>query len=314
MQTIAQLEPVIIRIMMVTLLPIEPPYPTKSYPDETTRHVILCSEWLEDSVKLRLFSPLDLSQCLEGEVPVTELKQRADEFEIPAETFIRETRQCLSTANGLQGFKYFFNDRKEFTWKKTGALTLIYGSVQLTNSITSEGLVGVLTHLQAENGRLEGENRKLREDHEALQMCHQELIKAHKNTETGLLSKCRLLINSKKAVIRELQEHLKCAKDESREELEDSETPPLVKPFANTSSRKRNTSNRILSGSSQVDSSDDSMPLAFLPKRKDLLRDTKKSEPAKSTIPVNHHNDTQDVAALITGQDSQDCNGLFDDL
>lgn len=290
---------------VVTLLPVEP---TIANPHQG--HVILCSEWLESSVKLRLFSPLNLSQCMEGELPLSELKQRADEFEIPAEAFIRETRQCLSTGNGLKGFKYFFNDQKEFTWKKTGALTLIYGSVQLTNSITSEGLVGVLTHLQAENGRLEEENRKLREDQGALQIIHQERIRAHTNTEIAILSKCRLIINSKKAEIRELQKLLQSTQKQPVDE-EDSETP-VIKPFANASSRKRNTSNRILSGSSQVDSSDDSMPLAFLPKRKDLLRECKKNE--ERTISVDLQNDTQDVAALISGQDSQDCNGLFDDL
>lgn len=292
---------------IVSLLPLEA---TSSSSDPG--HIILSSEWRENDVLLRLFTPRDLSQALEATLSLIELKIRAEEFEIPVDEFIQETKKCLSTNNGLEGFKYVYTeDDRKFTWKKTsGTLTLIYGQVQLTASDSSEGLVGVLTRLQDMNAVLEEENEKLRKEKDTFQLCHQELIEANRVTEADILSECRLLINSKKEKIRELEEKLKqqpVAEDKPGEKSQDTETP-LGNPFP--AARKRNISNRIFSQSSQKDSSDDSIPLAFLPKRKELLQ----KEKQKPAISMNFQNDTQDVAMAAAGQDSEDCNGLFDDL
>lgn len=291
---------------IVSLLPLEA---TSSSSD--TGHIILSSEWRENDVLLRLFTPRDLSQALEATLSLIELKIRAEEFEIPVDEFIQETKKCLSINNGLEGFKYVYTeDDRKFTWKKTsGTLTLIYGQVQLTASDSSEGLVGVLTRLQDKNAVLEEENEKLRKEKDTFQLCHQELIEANRVTEADILSECRLLINSKKEKIRELEEKLKQqpVAEDKPEKSQDTETP-LGNPFP--AARKRNISNRIFSQSSQKESSDDSIPLAFLPKRKELLQ----KEKQKPAISMNFQNDTQDVAMAAAGQDSEDCNGLFDDL
>lgn len=295
---------------IVALLPIQP-----APPSTDPAQIILCTEWSTtgDQIQFRLFSPLTLSKSLEATLSLSELRQRAEEFEIPAEDFIQQTRQCLTTNHGLEGFKYFYTEDRDFTWKKTtGSLTLIYGTVQLTPSTATDGLVGVLTRLQVANGELQADKGKLLKENQDLILSHQQLIEAQKNTATDTLSKCRLLINSKKAKIRELEEKLQKQQqqppvdDDERqnpeeEPEEDSETPMAIS-FAG---RKRNTINRIVSQSSQHSSSDDSIPLAFLPKRKDV---------ANKRNPVPSENCTPEPAALSDQPESQDCNGLFDDL
>lgn len=295
---------------VVSLLPIEGP--------AEGQVIILCSEWQEDHIKLRLFTPWELTRSLDGSVLLTDLVRRAEEFEIPAAEFVAETRLCLSTNNGLEGFRYVYSaEDQEFTWKKrtTGTLTLLYGTARLTPSAgsPSDGLVGILTTLQTDNRSLAEENSRLRKDNRTLKLCHEELIKAHTATETALLSKCRLLINAKKTKIRELEEKWEQKIGEEPPVAEDSETPIV--------GRKRNTTNRIFSESSQpADSSDDSIPLAFLPKRKDMVAKSSSSSSSKEKVPTsrsdsaNLENDSQDLQGAGLGQDSQDCNGIFDYL
>lgn len=293
-------------------------------PTGDTGQIILCSEWLEDHISLRLFTPQELTKSLEATVSFADLKQRANEFEIPEEEFLQETKLCLSTNNGLEGFKYSYDeDDQEFTWKKrtTGILTLVYGTAKLTPCrSSSDGLVDILTKLQTDKELLSQENSRLRKENEELQLSHQELSRAQKDTEAVLLSKCRLLINAKKEKIVELEEKLEKTKPQptaidSVNLKSDSETP-LGMPFA--AGRKRNVSNRIFSESSQPDSSDDSIPLAFLPKRKDMVvAGGSKNTKEVSTLKANRtrtENDSQDVSVVDNGQDTQDCNGIFDYL
>lgn len=277
--------------------------------DSQAEQIILCTRWLDSLIEFRVCSFSDPKTTLTGSITLDELKQRAVEFEIPADAFIEETRQCLTRNDGGNAFKYhqrWDNSQScQFTWKKcTGAvpLTLIYGQVQLRPTDTADssatGLMGIFEQLQDKNRLIAEENRRLRKDHADLKMCYEQLDKAARETETNLLTKCRLLINEKKIRIKELEEKL-MKPTEQPVESQDSETP-IGQSFAG----KRKHVNRIQSESSQPDeSSDDSQPLCFLlPKRKE------KHLPKRAALLRN------DVMCQDSQQDSPDCNGLFDDL
>lgn len=280
--------------------------------DSQAQQIILCTRWQDNLIEFRVCSFSDPKTTLTSSITIDELRLRADEFEIPVDEFIEETRQCLTTNGGASDFKYhqrWDNSQScQFTWKKCSSpLTLIYGQVQLRSidtddSSSSSGLMGIFEKLQDKNRLIAEENSRLRKENEDLKMCYDQLDKASRATETDILSKCRLLINEKKYKIQELEEKLR-KQTEQPVASQDSETP-IGQPLKG----KRKFVNRIQSESSQPEeSSDDSQPLCFLlPKRKDFSKE--ENLPQRSAMLRN------DVMNQDSQRDSPDCNGLFDDL
>lgn len=232
--------------------------PVQCSPD-VNKDMILCTDWKEESIEMQLIHRN--SETFSTSVMLSDLLKQAATFEMLAEEFLTETRQCLTTNKGLDGFKYTFRD-SVFSWKKTvGSLTLIYGTAKLTPKEDPDGLLTALGKIQAENRELRLETGRLRKANEELTMAHEELAKAEKTTLADVLTKCRLLLNEKKAKIRELENKLKESFCPLNDTQDDSESLIKLPP-----SRRRPSVNRIPSESSQPDSSEDSIPLAFLPK------------------------------------------------
>lgn len=217
---------------------------------------ILTTTWYDDRVDVVLYDCPEDGHHYEGTLFLGSLKSTAEELEIPLAQFHSETESALTRSTDSHLFQYVISladDGKcNFTWKKTvDGACLIYGTM-LLSKCDHRSLVDVLERLQEDNQKLKEENVKLKRDNDLLESNYQSLSGVANELEQTLLSKCRLIINSKKDRIRELEERLKDVGNSrpttcqvaSEQESEDSVIPPL----------KRRNMTSIFSQSTESDS------------------------------------------------------------
>lgn len=280
---------------------------------EEPSKIFLRTEWLEEEkeIDIRLTFQKDENDVWVGRVSYDDLHRRAKDFEIPIEDYTKEVRESLTTTGGLKDFDYLCNLTDPSTLrfdcvKKQTGVKLVFLSGTLKRADRGDRTL----NLFQEFALLKENERKLRGDLETMKNCYKQAMDSIKEGETIILSKCRLLINSKKARIRELEDKLKKAEEQNQKTLvaasattTDSEDTPL----ANLQMRKRARSlNRIFSQSSQ-----DSEPLLVstsLPKR------SRVEEPEEAFV-GSCIADMKDGPSPVTVLDSQTCDdALFDQL
>lgn len=213
----------------------------------------------------------DCKYC--GFVLLKDLESIAVDFEIPVKEFLDETMMAITTHNGLTNFRYFFkrdttSNRFRFSWKKSmQQVNLIYGSIELKKQNQNQSLLletieqmndykEQIESLKSTNKSLETENQELRANYEIL-------LDGKNSIETLLYSKFRLILNTKKDKIRELEAKLEVFNRQKTKEADFVDASEDDEVQKNT--RKRRS--KLFSQSSTQGSGSDEFVLKEIPKR-----------------------------------------------
>ncbi|XP_019733583.1 DNA repair protein XRCC4 isoform X1 [Hippocampus comes] len=163
-----------------------------------------------------------------GEVSEDEVRRKANEMEVPMESFVEDLHQALIGGGRARGGGrrardvdiYSFEltlDRRQFSYHKIcGGVPVHLGSLKLQpaphpSALTRE-LIGQSlkrnSHLMKENSLLSEENRKLKEDHAHILQELEHQVQDKETMTRDLYARFVLVLNEKKAKIRSLQDAL----------------------------------------------------------------------------------------------------------
>ncbi|XP_070565467.1 DNA repair protein XRCC4-like isoform X2 [Ptychodera flava] len=262
----------------------------------------------------------DGSQAWTGEISIDELESLASDIKMDASEYINQTCKALTREKtGQTTFQYQVKKYKgesiEFSWKKvmdTDRIKFQLGSVVLEKaSDTTEtvkeifdfsiekmgSLHGKISTLEADNARLSAERGKALK---RLEKC----VELKENMEKDLYGKFQVLVNDKKAKIRQLKEEASRAaaneaesdtdkeentdkEDNADEDMSAEETTDEEEKKTLSKGKRKVVVSKTLAGDGLV-LSDDEVDTAPAPssKRRRIRQPTQKKEtPSKPSIP-----------------------------
>ncbi|XP_064152554.1 DNA repair protein XRCC4-like isoform X2 [Anguilla rostrata] len=201
-------------------------------------------DWVEDLGAGFTVALCDGESAWMGEVSEEEVQQEAEELEMRKESYVKELQLAL-TGVGRPGGDYIFQlsprgaqrDRtRRLTYEKVQQdISFRLGSVDLLpcpepDRVIKELISYGLLHgseLQAQNQNLLEENQRLCCEQDRITTELERYVQGKESLERELYTRFVLLLNEKKAKIRELQERLRQLQ-EQREEREKSEATPAA--------------------------------------------------------------------------------------
>lgn len=252
---------------------------------------ILESTWRStDSLDLSIIKG---NEQFKGKIQFELFQKISTSLEIEYEIFFNETKNAITTNNGVAEFSYFINE-EEFIWKKNSSekLKIIYGKACLEKCETIQNIlfnsVDIISNLKSQLDDYKKDQVtgmvKLNELNKLLEQATE--FKEENEKEIYLKFIC--LLNAKKAKINDL-------KQSGRRRL----------PSPDNSSDEDNLNKTVIerNATKSSDSSEDSSMIPILPKRRKFLPVIKVIKPAEKEIEV--------VSSQKSSADSED---LFKDM
>ncbi|XP_055912029.1 uncharacterized protein LOC129946038 [Eupeodes corollae] len=174
-------------------------------------YFIIKSEWSSNDINLQILD-CHKSQEWEGSVSLDDLKQSAEELEIPFDKFFDECKAALTTNGGVEHFEYFLEDQK-FNLTKKDQFKINYLELDViskndSNSNFALAAVDLIASLQAELSACKEASEDLNEKYQQNVKTMEHFLEEKNNLEKRLLDKFAVLLNSKKDKIAELQDLL----------------------------------------------------------------------------------------------------------
>ncbi|XP_022212907.2 uncharacterized protein LOC111067881 [Drosophila obscura] len=168
------------------------------------------SNWLDDEAEFHFLSTFN-NQNYKGSLKYTEIRSAANDLELEYETFLTECKNALTTHMGLTGFDYEISQDDEqqqvFKLYKCAGYETLYLDIPLKKVSNCYQLLDAaidLGHQQATSAPST--------DLDPLTKCtveeYEKYVTSTKLKESQMLKKFILLINSKKAHIRDLKRQL----------------------------------------------------------------------------------------------------------
>ncbi|XP_061402215.1 uncharacterized protein LOC133338049 [Musca vetustissima] len=187
------------------------------------------TKWLDDQILLKL-QDSQTNQCYSGSVSVAQLKESANELNIPYNEYYEECRQALTTYIALPGCTYKLDedDNAFKIWKsEPGSIPMLYLEIPLkTMRHHYDILDTAVEELQNQNKALSERVEKAHkfDEHSRALLDDYRLCVEEKNKlERRLLRKVAALLNTKKQKIAELEERLSKYENVNRNNEEDEE-------------------------------------------------------------------------------------------
>lgn len=202
--------------------------------ENSCQSLFVLSEFQDNAVSLQVS---DGVRAWQGSLSTTQLKALAERSKLTLKSFLTDTRKALSRKDlgelsFLYSAKHLEDDKLELTWKKhilSENIKFQLGQVELCSRpsacivppLISFGIDSI-SELQQRLGQLEAKCVRLtREREEALQILRQH-ASIQEQVEKDLFSKFKVVLNEKKAKIRnvmELKRHLVEQSEELRQKL-----------------------------------------------------------------------------------------------
>lgn len=226
--------------------------------------IIIQTTWNQCDIEITiLLCVSQSSNGFTGSISKDTLESKAKSLEIPYNEFLQETKNALTTPNGLSDFLYQWTvGISEFSWRKTksNGLKIIYGNVELSEKANVKDEILVRSIDMSNSYKMDKEStlqdlEKLQLEHKELYEHYEQCVELKNNIEKTLLSKFILLLNSKKEKIAELQEQIKIIENNAKyhqsnvttvhdpDETDDSQNDsPAAIQITNTKSTKWNNS------------------------------------------------------------------------
>lgn len=171
---------------------------------------IIQTQWTESVIRISLLLPKPNAIPLgfSGELLMSQMEDMAKCLDRSWVDFLDETKRALRTENGLADFQYECNETKlTFTWRKIGDSHRKVIKLTPRDGLCYELLRNsmlVVSVLNEHKQNMEIELVSLQKRYDTIKKAYEECIKEKRTIEDGYLTKFLLLLNTKKAKIREL--------------------------------------------------------------------------------------------------------------
>ncbi|XP_034658602.1 uncharacterized protein LOC117895218 [Drosophila subobscura] len=182
------------------------------------------SNWLDDEVEFQFLSTFD-NQNYRGSLKYTEIRSAASDLDVEYELFLSECKNALTTHMGLTGFDYEIAQEDEqqqvFKLHKCDGYEALYLDIPLKKVSNCYQLLDAAIDLgqqpatAAPSTDLERLGKHTIEEYE-------KYVTSSKEKEAQMLKKFILLINSKKAHIRDLKRQLEERHDKHSKQRKNS--------------------------------------------------------------------------------------------
>ncbi|XP_059825348.1 DNA repair protein XRCC4 isoform X3 [Hypanus sabinus] len=174
-------------------------------------------------------------QAWSGSVSSDQITIEANEAEMDREKYVEDLRCALLTRDektNRYSFDFIKDSEREvfhFSYEKVSQdISFKLGSVELkevssTTEVIKELIDIVLqsnTELRSRNNSLQQENKRLLSERNSGLERLEEYVKAKEDLEQDLYSRFILVLNAKKAKIRQLLEHLKCVREQTEDGIQ----------------------------------------------------------------------------------------------
>ncbi|KAJ8380625.1 hypothetical protein SKAU_G00014030 [Synaphobranchus kaupii] len=197
-----------------------------SVPSESGGTFFLKVDWVEDLGAGFTVALCDGESAWMGEVSEEEVQQEAEELEMRKETYVKELQRAL-TGVGRPGVDYAFQlspgnaqrgRGRRLTYEKVQRdISFRLGTVELLPCPEPDGLIKELigyglqssSELRAKNQNLLEENRRLGLEQDRITTELERYVQGKESLERELYTRFVLVLNEKKAKIRQLQERLR---------------------------------------------------------------------------------------------------------
>lgn len=175
------------------------------------QHYILKTEWHSDDFTIQILDSQMFKEW-QGHISYDNLKQSAEELEIPYEKFFDECKKALTTNGGVEHFQYLIENDK-FNLIKKDQFQIQYLELELVVNAELKSdfvlaAVDLIASLQNDLAKCKETSNELQEKYQTMVETMEKCWEQKNNLEKNLLSKFAVLLNSKKDKIAELQELL----------------------------------------------------------------------------------------------------------
>ncbi|XP_046751062.1 DNA repair protein XRCC4-like [Diprion similis] len=220
----------------------------------------LFTEWMDTGLKIAIFQNLD-SSPLVGEMGLEDVDKFAKNLSKTRGEYLCGTREALSGRDEI--VQFFLKDSK-LRWKRgrwnQGLINV--GSAPLAQMFPNILKKFVLRNRELESSveRLETEGRKLRTWQQELEEKLEEMVKLKNEMEKDLYSKFIIVLNSKKAKIRELQSETNDKAEPKDEEAFQAQTDDSEASEEEAAKTEQNNKSNDVSTSRSSNSATDNRP------------------------------------------------------